>query len=151
MLIFRVGVTAIRSLVFPYSLWMIKDGVNGQASSRYARDFSSLLDKGYIIIRLLVSPPTRANVNPLSGRKAEPRFIEANNGLDQIKNGLHFHNVRSKYSIGDAMEKLRSMHELVTLYNITNAEVIRKLKEEKNDKNIEKEFAAVSSVLSEIF
>jgi hypothetical protein len=34
--IYKVGVTAVRSLVFPFSFWAIKYGINGQATIRYA-------------------------------------------------------------------------------------------------------------------
>jgi hypothetical protein len=55
-IVYKVGVLAIRSLVFPFSFWMIQDGVNGQSSLRYSDEFCSLVEKSYIQLRM--SQPT---------------------------------------------------------------------------------------------
>jgi hypothetical protein len=49
--VFCVGQKAIRALLFPYSLWLIKDGVSRQNNSRYAEDFSNLMAKAYLMLR----------------------------------------------------------------------------------------------------
>jgi len=57
-IVFRLGVLVIRALVFPFSLWIISDGFTGTGSERYARDFASLLEKSYMILRQTpVNPP----------------------------------------------------------------------------------------------
>ena len=50
--VYTIGVTAVKSLVFPFSFWVINDVLNGQSSMRYAADFSGLLEKCYVIMRL---------------------------------------------------------------------------------------------------
>jgi hypothetical protein len=50
--VYKVGVLAIRSLVFPFSFWIIQDGVNGQSSLRYSDEFCSLVEKAYIQLRM---------------------------------------------------------------------------------------------------
>ena len=64
--IFRLGITAIRSIVFPFSFWMISDGFTGSSSLRYATDFAMLLEKCYVILR-------QNHVKPLAlGKAAKP-------------------------------------------------------------------------------
>ena len=50
--VYTIGVTAVKSLVFPFSFWVISNVLNGQNSMRYAADFSGLLEKCYVIMRL---------------------------------------------------------------------------------------------------
>jgi len=49
------GIIAIRALVFPFSVWLIRDGVDGQNIIKYQTDFAGLLDKSYVILRLIAA------------------------------------------------------------------------------------------------
>ena len=51
-IVYKVGVLAIRSLVFPFSFWVIQNSINGSSGIRYSEDFATLLEKSYILIRL---------------------------------------------------------------------------------------------------
>ena len=53
------GIFAIRAFVFPFSVWLIRDGVEGQNIVRYQTDFANLLDKSYIILKLLSNDNTQ--------------------------------------------------------------------------------------------
>ena len=55
------GIYAIRALVFPFSVWLIRDGVEGQNIVRYQTDFANLLDKSYIILKLLTMSDTTSS------------------------------------------------------------------------------------------
>ena len=70
--VFKVGVLAIRSLVFPFSFWVIQDGVNGQSSLRYSDEFCSLVEKAYILLRM--SQP--ANENPLNPQDSVEKKVQ---------------------------------------------------------------------------
>ena len=49
------GIFAIRAFVFPFSVRLISVGVEGQNIVRYQNDFANLLDKSFIILKLLSS------------------------------------------------------------------------------------------------
>jgi type II secretory pathway component PulF len=49
-LVLFIGRGIIRTLVFPYSFWVIQDGVNLSMSRRYTSDFAILLEKSVPIL-----------------------------------------------------------------------------------------------------
>jgi hypothetical protein len=61
--VYKIGVLAIRSLVFPFSFWVIQNSINGSSGLRYSEDFASLLEKCYILIRLAQKPDTNSKSN----------------------------------------------------------------------------------------
>ena len=57
------GIFAIRAFVFPFSVWLIRDGVEGQNIVRYQTDFANLLDKSFIILKLLSTSSSQPQSN----------------------------------------------------------------------------------------
>jgi len=135
---FRIGIAAIRAIVFPFSLWIISDGFTGSSSLRYATDFAALLEKSYVILRLPngKAAPTLAAASkgpklgePGTGHELEDRAILLT--LKSIKDAHHFKGVKTNYTTREANTKLKSAGDLVSLYVETNQRVITKLKSEK--------------------
>ena len=50
--VYYMGVTAVKSLVFPLSTWVINNVVDCQTGTKYANSFVELLEKCYVILRL---------------------------------------------------------------------------------------------------
>jgi hypothetical protein len=46
-----IGIVLIRSLVFPFSLWIIKDSVDASANIKFSGEFASLLEKTCVSLR----------------------------------------------------------------------------------------------------
>jgi hypothetical protein len=46
-----IGIVLIRSLVFPFSLWIIKDSVDASANIKFSSEFASLLEKTCVSLR----------------------------------------------------------------------------------------------------
>ena len=119
-IVFRVGIAAIRALVFPFSLWIIIDGFTGSSSIRYATDFATLLEKSYVILRLPAgkAPPSLAGGSkapklgePSTGHELEDRAIMLT--LKSIKDAHHFKGVKTNYTTREANQKLKSAGDLV--------------------------------------
>ena len=91
-LLFHYGTSAIRSLVFPYSNPLIKNGFASEQGSKYALEFSGLLDKCYVILRL------------------------QSNSTQKVKNKGHFGKTRTNYTTREIASKLKSLYELLELY-----------------------------------
>lgn len=109
-LVFWLGTTAIRSLVFPYSLWLIKDGVNGSNNIKYASDFASLVERSYVILRSLTETDDKSKLQP---------------ALDLIKDKIFFESTRKHYSTREISNKMLSVLELIILYSETNTTVLK--------------------------
>ena len=46
-----IGIVLIRSLVFPFSLWIIRDSVDAGANIKFSNEFATLLEKTCISLR----------------------------------------------------------------------------------------------------
>ena len=46
-----IGIVLIRSLVFPFSLWIIKDSVDASANIKFSNEFALLLEKTCVSLR----------------------------------------------------------------------------------------------------
>ena len=49
---FTIGSTAVRGIVFPYSLWLSKHQIIGSNCIRYGEEFMQLVEKSYVLMRI---------------------------------------------------------------------------------------------------
>ena len=88
---YKVGVYAVRALVFPFSSSLIQNSINGSSGLRYSEDFATLLEKTYVLIRL-----TQRGDDEQGGIEPAKMQIEARrheSGYKHIKNHAFFGNV----------------------------------------------------------
>ena len=130
------GIIAIRALVFPFSVWLIRDGVDGQNIIKYQTDFAGLLDKSYVILRLIAAEHVAAA--PAAGGARHENLREearqkqaesATAAMALVKNPQYFERVPAKYTQREINGKLKSLFDLVMLYAETNSQINEQWKE----------------------
>ena len=123
---YKVGVYAVRALVFPFSSSLIQNSINGQSGLRYSEDFATLLEKTYVLIRLTqrLDDSKPGNMEPAQ-MSLEARKVAS--GFKLISNREYFSCVHISYTIREAHAKLKSLTGVISLYSETNQQVIDRL------------------------
>lgn len=111
-LLYPLGVTTIRTIVFPYSHSLTKAYIFGDSAYRYNDEFCQIVCKCYLLMhdRLLEK----------SQRDQEAFF--GSPFLDKVRSA-HARNIRN-YTAFDINEKFKTIIELINLYAETNQKVI---------------------------
>ena len=117
-------------------MWLIRDGVDGQNIIKYQTDFAGLLDKSYVILRLIAAEHV-ATAPAAGGARHENLREEARQkqaesataAMALVKNPQYFERVPAKYTQREINGKLKSLFDLVMLYAETNSQINEQWKE----------------------
>mmetsp|Transcript_41230 Transcript_41230/g.62732 ORF Transcript_41230/g.62732 Transcript_41230/m.62732 type:complete len:241 (+) Transcript_41230:194-916(+) len=150
--IYRVGVTGVRAIVFPYSLWMIKNGVGGAEAGKYTAEFAGLVDRSYLILRVASTPVEEQNKIDRQRAECSASGIEKPTPLELVGNKRYFARYKPFFSNSDIYSKLKNLFDLIQTYLDINRAVIKKLNAEgKRAEPLIQEVTDVFSQMAECY
>lgn len=107
-IIYPIGVTTIRTIVFPYSFWVTKAYIFGDGAFRYNDEFCQIVCKCYLLMHDRLLEKSQRDQEAYCGSAF----------LDKVR--LSHGRAVQNYSSYEINEKFRTIIELIHLYAETN-------------------------------
>lgn len=146
-----LGGLLIRTMVFPYSVHIVKQQIDGPSTVKYHDDFVKVLSTVYVILRSMVTPIGRKrDRSNMAERQTSGSQITEESEMNMIGNQEFFKKVDMKLTNLEKNSKLKCIYDLCSTYAEPNQKVMASWKVKDSDNQKSKLFKDMACSMSKI-